>query len=334
MQQIRVAHRATVVDSPAGRLRQSGPWPCRVARRAGMVRPVKPTAGMLAFIDKFGEKYDPGDEPPDRVAAFSAAFPVALPAELLAYLRLTSEMNVEDGWASGELRAPALASLSDMTDPDRTGVFAPETLLAFLAGTVKLLDCGGDFSFGASVVAAADGASPVYRIDGNHDAGAAASFASLSAWCVDRVEDGDQAGASAKPKLPALLDPVRLGARSAWLAQAFCEHDNLAWDEILVEESRPTAFAGERELIAAWPHLATYWLWTLFLHGDARLAQCEALSAAHSHPAVVETRELIAGFAANQAAELPAVTPVDGAAITAIQARLVAVAGKRRAGGR
>ncbi len=93
--------------------------------------------------------------------------------------------------------------------------------------------------------------------------------------------------------LPPHLDPSRLFARANWVVHALLGVGR-AWSVDLAHAATLEQFDEERRLLAAWPHLATYWMWSHYLLGNRDdLEAVLGTTGGMTSPVVVESRAVI-----------------------------------------
>ena len=93
--------------------------------------------------------------------------------------------------------------------------------------------------------------------------------------------------------LPPHLDPSLLFPRASWIVHALLGVGR-AWSVDLASAAELSKFDDEQQFLTAWPHLASYWLWSHYLLGnrDDLETVLEATKSMPS-PVVVESRSLI-----------------------------------------
>lgn len=134
---------------------------------------------------------------------------------------------------------------------------------------------------------------------------------SLTSWLYGELQEGPAPafeGDEARPrdatrkrflqlvrsaKLAPEVDPRTLWKRCDWLVDVFFELGAKERPELLAQAAPFSAYLREKDQIAHWPHLACYWLCAHYFCGnDEELDETMELAARHTHPAVVELRQV------------------------------------------
>ena len=93
--------------------------------------------------------------------------------------------------------------------------------------------------------------------------------------------------------LPPHLDPAVLFPRANWIVHALLGVGR-SWSVDLAGAAHLAQFDHERRLLGAWPHLATYWMWSHYLLGnEADLETVLHATEGMVSPVVVESRAVI-----------------------------------------
>ncbi len=224
----------------------------------------------------------------------------------------TFEMETADP-GECELMPPAWATgLRGLVEPSGAGRTA--AALGFMSACSVVVQQDG-MSYLASWASTAGHASKVYYFH-PHDWGLWPTDGSLTARLFRIVQEedrpsfedirfqGDEAErlaaaltvfeeATRSDKLPAHLDPSVLFPRANWIVHALLGVGR-SWSVDLGEASSLARFDLERPHLPAWPHLATYWLWSHYLLGNRHDLE-EVLRATErmTSPVVVESRSII-----------------------------------------
>ena len=136
---------------------------------------------------------------------------------------------------------------------------------------------------------------------------------SLTSWLYGELQEGPAPafeGDEARPrdatrkrflqlvrgaKLAPEVDPRALWKRCDWLVDVFFELGAKERPELLAQAAPFASYLREKEQIALWPHLACYWLCAHYFCGnDEELEETMELATEHTHPAVVELRQVYA----------------------------------------
>ena len=267
---------------------------------------------MAAVVARFAE---PREVPLRLLASVEAGQGHPFGEDLGTYVRLyeTYDLDAADP-ATAELRAPGVkVGLRDLVEDEGPSLIADA--LGFLTASSVIVQ-QDEMSFLASWAATPSGTSRVFYFHPS-DWGLWATDGSITARLFRTLQDEDRPEHEAQrflgeeaalrwsaleafeqaqltEPLPPHLDPAKLYPRADWLIHALLG----AGRDFAIELPRAApleAFAAEAELAAAWPHLATYWLWSHFLFDNREaLETLLERSAASVSPVVHQSRQLIA----------------------------------------
>lgn len=268
----------------------------------------------MVTLDALGARMAPPREKAvELLAAAERAHGLTFPEELRQWIALFERYELETiEPAFTELRAPDAATrLRTVVDVEDDSRIAGVVGLFTGASIVGQQD---ELSYLASWAGSPSGASKVFHFH-PEDWGLWPAEPSLvitlhhllqddKRELADRRLTGDEA-AAAIAELEALrererhhvldprLDPERLFARTAWLVHLFLGH-GAEWRHELAYAGTIRDWQSERELVAEWPHLALYWLWSHVMLGNhTELDDVLALTAPSTSALVHESRDLV-----------------------------------------
>jgi hypothetical protein len=238
--------------------------------------------------------------------------------ELRAWLALCERYEIERRpLGDVALRVPVVESFLELVSRDRTGDWPSAFDCFFHATSLIAVDVHDAVGYVASWTAAASGKCRVYHVDADV-AGVWPEAASIAAFlgrlrhhaertsaatvehdADDRAEHDACARqfelADRSEPLPPALDPRRLAPRVEWLSHLFLgARGTNQWAPELRRAATLADYKRERSLVARWPHLGAYWLWSHYVFGHkAPLDEVLAATAGVSNPVVAESRWLI-----------------------------------------
>lgn len=260
-----------------------------------MVRTVEEQAVGLfgadgSQLENIAERFaEPRIVPVSLLAQIEGAQGHALGRELQRWVQLFErfEMEVADP-AGAELRAPPMAQSLTALLGHRDSPAWLADLLGFLCAASVVIQ-QDEMSYLASWVADETGACPVHYFHPS-DWGLWPTDRSIASRLYRLLqEDGIARGAELLSHDEALevyehlaqgratpehLDPARLVFRCGWLVHAWTGV-GLDLERALRQAAPFAVYEREQALVAQWPHLAVYWMWShYFLDNEEELKQC------------------------------------------------------------
>lgn len=269
---------------------------------------------MRVTLDELGRRMAPAREKAvELLAGAERTHGLVFPEELRAWIKLFERYELETiEPAFTELRAPdaatRLRTVVDLEDASRIA-----GVVGLFAGA-SIIGQQDELSYLASWAGTPSGCSKVYHFH-PEDWGLWPTDPSLVVTLHHLLQDdkrelaaqrfvGEEAAAIVAD-LTALrdrerhhvldprLDPERLFARTAWIVHLFVGH-GADWKHELAEAGTIRDWQSERDLVAEWPHLALYWLWSHVMLGNlTELDDVLAITAPSTSALVHESRDLV-----------------------------------------
>ena len=272
-------------------------------------------AGARPLLESIAARFAVPREPPIRLrrsARLTQGHPFGPDLDRWLGLFEAYEMEIADPGESELMPPPwgiSLRGLIEPTSPTRTA-----SALGFFSACAVVIQQDG-MSYLASWASTQRSASKVFYFH-PHDWGLWPTDGSLTARLLRIVQEEDRPEfahikfhdeeadrltemlaafeeMSREDPLPAHLDPVLLFPRANWIVHALLGVGR-SWSVDLAGAAPLSQFDHERRLLGAWPHLATYWMWSHYLLGNE--ADLEAVFNATDDmvsPVVVESRAVV-----------------------------------------